>query len=238
MRSVRLERDEVPSFDPHPFCIPAVARLDTVDLDPSVTFLVGENGSGKSTLIEAVAVAAGANVEGGGRNHTFATRRTESILHRHLVLQRDPEHGPKTDFFFRAESFYNLATAVDLGGTGAYGGRSLHEQSHGESFLATVRHRFLGDGLSFLDEPESALSPQGQLTLLLRMHELVEDGAQFVVATHSPLLLAFPGALVLAVTVDGLVPTVYDDLDHVQLYRSFLEGPALFFHHLFAAGRP
>jgi predicted ATPase len=157
----------------------ALATVDELELDPAVTFLVGPNGSGKSTLLEAIAVAAGLNAEGGGRNFRFATQETHSSLHLHLTLSK--LGVPATDFFLRAESFYNVASRLDTmgeGALGAYGGASLHARSHGESFLALVINRFGPDGLYLLDEPEAALSPQGQLTFLRRMHDLVEDGSQ------------------------------------------------------------
>jgi len=214
----------------------ALSDLDELDLNPCATFLVGANGSGKSTLLEAVAVAAGLNAEGGSRNFRFATRETHSDLHQHLTLVK--RGVPATDYFLRAESFYNVASTLDdlaaddPAAVRSYGGRSLHAQSHGESFLALAIERFGPDGLYLLDEPEAALSPQGQLTLLLRMHELVEDGAQLLVATHSPILIALPGATILAFTDDGIEPVDYDQVEQVILYRAFLDDPERFLHHL------
>jgi predicted ATPase len=159
IHALRHERDAVPDFTSYPFSIPAVRGLDTLELDPKVTFLIGENGAGKSTLIEAIAVAAGFNAEGGTRNFRFATRSSESDLHRHLRLVRTARR--LDGFFLRAESLFNVATQIDNLNIGdAYGGTSLHEQSHGESFLALANHRFGGNGLYLLDEPEAALSPQ------------------------------------------------------------------------------
>ena len=199
-----------------------------------MTVLVGENGSGKSTLVEAIAVAAGFNAEGGSANFTFATGPSVSDLHRHLRLVRSPGR-PATGFFLRAESFFNVASAVDeVGATGSYGGRSLHDQSHGESFLSLVLHRFGADGLYVMDEPEAALSPQGCLALIAAMHDLVAAGSQFVVATHSPLLMAYPGARLLELDDDGIHEVAYDDLAHVQLYRSFLDAPERFLRTLLA----
>jgi len=216
----------------HPFDIPAVRALDGLALDPGVTFLVGENGSGKSTLIEAIAITAGMNPEGGGRNFAFANRPSESALADHLRLVRGARR-PRTDFFLRAESFFNVATEIEgIGGLDSYGGRSLHERSHGESFLALVNDRFGADGLYLLDEPEAALSVRGQLALLARMADLTAAGAQFVVATHSPLLTALPGALILTVDDDGLTPTAHADTEPYRLTRSFLEAPERFLRHL------
>ena len=235
IRAVQLRRDSIPDPAAYPFSLPVVAGLDELALDPCATFLAGENGSGKSTLLEAIAVAAGLNAEGGGRNFRFSTFASEAPLHRYLRLVRSGAR-PRTDFFLRAESFYNVASEIEgLGGeiVAAYGG-SLHERSHGESFLALALHRFGPEGLYLLDEPEAALSPQGQLALLRRLHDLVEQGSQLLVATHSPILLAFPKARILACTEDGLQPAAYDELPGVDLYRSFLGSPERFLRHLLA----
>lgn len=168
LRSVRLLRDDVPSFAEYPFGIPAIRYLEELKFDPKVTFLCGENGSGKSTLLEAIAVVSGFNPEGGSKNFRFSTRSSESTLARYLRLARGIRRE-KDGFFLRAESFFNAATyleKVDPSLLGSYGGKSLHEQSHGESFLALARHRFSGNGLYLLDEPEAALSPGRQLSLL------------------------------------------------------------------------
>lgn len=170
-------------------------------LDTPVTFLVGENGSGKSTLLEAIAVSCGFNAEGGTRNFTFSTRATHSELGEYITVAK--RRYPRDGFFLRAESFYNVATNIDEMDEepsfsprliDSYGGVSLHSQSHGESFLALVQNRFGGEGLYLLDEPEAALSPTRQLTLLGEMHQLVERNSQFIIATHSPILMAYPGA--------------------------------------------
>jgi predicted ATPase len=212
----------------YPWSLPAVAALaDGLELDPGVTFLVGENGSGKSTLIEAFAVAAGLNAEGGSRNFQFSTRESHSALSGSLKLVRSLRR-PRTDFFLRAESFFTTATYLEQlpeNPLGAYGGRSLHEQSHGQSFLALLMNRFGADGLYFLDEPEAALSAQNCLTCVRRMHELVAAGSQFVVATHSPILLAYPGATIYECGEDGLARVDYDDAEPVRLTRGFLAAP-------------
>ncbi len=223
-----------------PWTLPPVAALaEGLELDPKVTFLIGENGSGKSTLIEALAVAAGLNPEGGSSNFSFSTRDSHSGLSAALRLMRSTRR-PRTDFFLRAESFFTAATyleklredAMEAGVGGdplaSYGGRSLHEQSHGESFLALLMHRFGPDGLYFLDEPEAALSAQNCLTCLRRMHELVGKGSQFVVATHSPILLAYPGATIYECGEDGLTRVDYDDAGPVTLTRGFLAAPERF----------
>lgn len=213
----------------YPFSIPAVKGLGGLELS-TVTYFIGENGSGKSSILEAIAVVCGFNAEGGSLNFNFATRRSESVLHRHIRLARGLSR-PRTGFFLRAESFFNLATEIERldaepGGGGPiigfYGGTSLHEQSHGESFLALLKHRFGPSGLYILDEPEAALSPSRQLALLVRMHELVEQGSQFLIATHAPIVLAYPGATIYQLDDQGIRTVEYDQTEHVQLTRDFL----------------
>ena len=210
-------------------------RAAWLTLGPGVTFLVGENGSGKSTLVEGVAVAAGLNPEGGSRSFSFATRSSESPLGSALRLGRAPGRE-RSSFFLRAESYYNVATEVERldaePGPGArllpaYGGTSAHERSHGQSFLDLLVHRFRPGGLYLLDEPEAALSTQGCMAALTRIHDLVQQGSQFLVATHSPVLLAVPGARILEITDDGvLTPVSYDDALPVRSTRRFLADPA------------
>ncbi|MHA6758582.1 AAA family ATPase [Streptacidiphilus sp. PAMC 29251] len=243
IRQFRL--DAVAAGSGYPFTLPAVAGLAGtagVVLAPGVTFLVGENGSGKSTLVEAVAVAAGFNPEGGSRNFRFATRASESPLGEHLRLTWGV-HKPRTEFFLRAESFYNVASEIerlDREGNGprlidSYGGTSLHERSHGESFLDLVVNRFGPEGLYLLDEPEAALSVRGCLALLSRMHELVAQGSQLLVATHSPVLLALPGATILEIADDGAIERVdFDQALPVRLTRQFLSAPERFLRPLLA----
>jgi predicted ATPase len=227
---VQLLRDRIDSFERYPFSLPAVRTLDELKLHPAITFLVGENGSGKSTLLEAIAVAFGFNPEGGSRNFAFATRRSHSDLHQYLRLVRGVQR-PRDSYFLRAESFFNVATEIErldeAGGSGpplidAYGGRSLHEQSHGESFMALLLERFKGGGFYVLDEPEAALSPTRQLALLVRLHDLVQAGSQFVVATHSPLLLAFPSSRILSLESDGIREVKYEETEHFVVARRFL----------------
>src|SRR5437016_12505901 len=199
VRALVLKRDEIESFDVYPFSIPAIRQLDELRLDSRVTLFAGENGSGKSTLVEAIAVAAGFNPEGGSRNVTLSTRASHSPLHKHLRLVRGTRR-PRTGYFLRAESFFNVATYLerleDPGALAPYGGRSLHEQSHGESFISLIKNRFGPNGFFVLDEPEAALSLRGVLALMRRMHDLVAQGSQFVVSTHSPVLLGFPDATI------------------------------------------
>jgi predicted ATPase len=236
LRGVRLVRDEVPSFERYPFAIPAVRGLDELELDPQVTFFVGENGSGKSTLLEAIAITVGFNAEGGSKNFSFTARKSESELTKFLRVARSARRE-KDGFFLRAEAFFNAATYIDaVVGAGSYGGKSLHEQSHGESFLALAQHRFGGNGLYLLDEPEAALSPARQLAFLKIMHDLVEgSGSQMLIATHSPILLAYPGARIYHFGSEGIASIAYEDTEHYRLTRDFLNARERYFKHLFVA---
>lgn len=204
----------------YPFTIPSVRALESLNLDASVTFLIGENGSGKSTIIEALALSAGFNEEGGTKNFSFSTKSTASVLTDHIQLVRSARRE-KEGFFLRAESFYNVSTEADNLGL-RYGEKTLHEQSHGESFLAIANHRFAANGLYILDEPEAALSPQRQLAFLARMHDLVQQGSQFIIATHSPILLAYPGATIYELNKSGVAQTPYEDTAPYEFTLDFL----------------
>jgi predicted ATPase len=222
---VQLKRDRIESFDAYPFSLPAVRDLDILKFHPKVTFLIGENGSGKSTLLEAIAVAMGFNAEGGTKNFNFETAATHSTLHEYLRLSKGLK-TPRDGFFLRAESFYNVATQIDaVGAQGSYGGRSLHQLSHGESFLALMMNRFGGRGLYLLDEPEAALSPQRQLAVIARIHDLVCDQSQFIIATHSPILMAYPNAWIYQCGANGLTRVAYEDTEHLKVTRDFLNHP-------------
>jgi len=228
--AVKLRRDKVASFDEYPFSLPVVRQLDALELHPSVTFLVGENGSGKSTLLEAIAVAWGFNPEGGSKNFRFGTRRSESCLHQFMRPVRG-HRRPRDGFFLRAESYFNVATEIEALDRepasspliiDSFGGKSLHEQSHGESFFALFMNRLRGNGLYFFDEPEAALSPTRQLAFLSRLHDLVKDGSQFLIATHSPILLAYPDAAIHVLDDGPLRRIDYRDTEHYGVTRTFL----------------
>jgi predicted ATPase len=232
LRAVYLVRDEVPGFDAYPFSIPAIRGLEELKLDTPVTFLVGDNGSGKSTLIEAIAIVAGFNAEGGSRNFNFHTRKSESDLHKYIRPVRGARR-PRDGYFLRAESFFNVASEVErLDVVHSHGGKSLHEQSHGESFLALVTSRFGDNGLYIMDEPEAALSPQRQLSLLSIMNELAEHGSQLIIATHSPILMAYPGAVIYELGPKGISQVTYEETEHFQITRDFLNGRERYFRHL------
>ena len=237
---VKLRRDTVPSFEQYPFALNAVRQLTSLSLHPSVTFLIGENGSGKSTLLEAIAVSWGFNPEGGTKNFAFSTHRSHSELHKHLRLSRGIRR-PRDGFFLRAESFFNVATEIhkldeepSFGPPviASYGGKSLHAQSHGESFFALFNNRFGGKGLYILDEPEAALSPTRQMSMLTRMHQLVRQDSQFLIATHSPIIMAYPDAVIYQMQDDGPVQVKYEDTEHFQVMRDFLKRPQYFLNIL------
>lgn len=236
LHEIVLRRDRVPDFGRYPFALPAVAGLERLVFDRPVTFFVGENGSGKSTLLEAIAVALGFNPEGGSRNFRFATRESHSELHAYLRPVRGVAR-PRDGFFLRAESLFNVASEIERLDAipaaapriaEAYGARGLHEQSHGESFLALIQHRLRGGGLYLLDEPEAALSPMRQMALLPVLHDLVQARSQLIVATHSPILLAYPQATILEFGPGGVARTAYEATEHYRITRDFLNRyPAL-----------
>ncbi len=215
--------------------LPVVKHLaeGKIEFHKQVTFFVGENGSGKSTLIEALAISQGFNPEGGTKNFCFHTENSHSELHSYLRVARGVIR-PLDGFFLRAESFYNVATNIDEMDREAsfgppvinsYGGKSLHKQSHGESFLALAENRFGGHGLYILDEPEAALSPGGIIRLQRRMDELVKEDSQFIIATHSPMLLCFPDAEVYQITDGGIDSVRFRDTDHYRTTIRFLQNP-------------
>lgn len=222
LKSVTLKRELFESWEAFPFCIPAIQNWHTLELHPNVTFFVGENGTGKSTVLESIAVAEGFNPEGGSRHAMFKTKDTHSdTLPRKLQLNRNLI--PRGDsYFLKAESFYNLSSYLEEIGAPGYGAKPLHQQSHGEAFLSLFVERLSGNGLYLLDEPEAALSPPRQLTFLAALHELVQKGGQFIIATHSPILLAYPQAKILEFSAAGIAPVAYHDTEHYKVTRAFL----------------
>ncbi|ADL53184.1 AAA family ATPase [Clostridium cellulovorans] len=226
LRSIELKREEIEDFSKYPFFLPAIINLKNLEFHPKVTFIVGENGSGKSTILEAIAVNYGFNPEGGTKNFNFSSRDTHSDLGHYIKLVKGLRK-PKDGFFFRAESFYNFATNVedlekeDPGLLQSYGGRSLHGQSHGESFFSVFMNRFLGNGLYILDEPEAALSPSRQMSMISRIHELVEKDSQFIIATHSPIIMAYPDAIIYEIK-DDIRQVQYQETENYIITKSFL----------------
>ncbi len=238
IRSVKLHKEKQ-GLEPYVAKLAILQDLDSLEMQKPVTFFIGENGTGKSTLLEAIAVGYGFNPEGGSKNFNFSSKETHSNLNRFITVVKGVRR-PKDGFFLRAESFYNVASEVDrLDREGAplihsYGGKSLHEQSHGESFMSLILNRFRGEGIYILDEPEAALSPSRQLSLLCRVHELVRQGSQFIIATHSPILMAYPGAdIYLADHERKITLTKYKETEHYKLTRDFINHPEQMISYLF-----
>ncbi len=233
LTGIRLR--ELPPQSSYLSSIPAVQYLYTVGelkLEQPVTFLVGENGTGKSTVLEAIAVAMGFNAEGGSRDFNFSTKSTHSDLHQYLTIIKTI--APKDGFFLRAESFYNTASYLEETGSNLhrYGGVSFHAQSHGEAFLSLVLNRFTGNGLYLLDEPEAAFSPQKLLALIVAIDDLVQAGAQFIIATHSPILMAYPKSEILQFTERGIHVVSYKETEHYQLTKQVINYPEQMMQHL------
>ena len=229
LRHLELMRENVPDWTAYPFSIPAVAQLERLEFDPAVTFFVGDNGSGKSTFIEAIAIKAGFNPEGGNKYFKVSNRPSESTLHKHLRLARGARRE-KGGFFLRAETMFNVFTEAEQNG---YQWEPVHERSHGEAFLWVALNRFPKSGLFILDEPEAALSPQRQLAFLGRMRQLVKTGSQFIISTHSPILMAYPDARIFALDQDGIHETRYEDTEHYAVTKAFLQNPGRMIREIF-----
>jgi len=228
LRHIELMRDKVRDWNAYPFSIPAIAKLSRLEFNHDVTFFVGENGSGKSTLIEAIAIKARFNPEGGNKNFRSALRPSESDLHQHLRLARGARREAG-GFFLRAETMFNVSSEAEQ-----YDWENLHEMSHGEAFLSVVVNHFRDRGLFILDEPESALSPQRQLALLARMRQLVTSGSQFIISTHSPILMAYPGATIYSLDRAGIDVVKYRETEHYAVTKTFLADPDRMLREIFA----
>ncbi|SDX03959.1 AAA family ATPase [Paenibacillus sp. CF384] len=233
LRSLELIRNEETDPKRYPFSIPALKYLKSLSFRTNVTFLVGENGSGKSTLLEAIAFQCGFNTAGGGRNNNYDVDASHSILGEHLRLSWMPKIT--NGFFLRAETFYHFASHIDTmpDSLPYYGGRSLHQQSHGEAFLSLFQHRFGKKAIYLLDEPEAALSPARQLALMRVIKDLEED-AQFIIATHSPILLGYPDAQIVNFDVQPVEEIRYEDTLHYIITRRFLENRKTVLDELFS----
>ncbi len=231
LKSVDINKDEIPQDD-YIYDLSVIKKFKKIEFKKPITIFVGENGLGKSTLIEAITTKLGFNAEGGSRNFNFETRQTESDLNKYIKIIKGP-YRAKDGYFLRSESLYNVASNIDdldevkcdappilL----AYGGKSLHHQSHGESFLSIFFKRFMGNGLYILDEPEAALSPVSQMSLLLRINELVGLNSQFIIATHSPILLAIPNSEILEITEKGIFERKYFETEHFKTMKNFFNN--------------
>lgn len=233
--SATITFDERVDFEEHPFSIPLIKNTSNIAFSKPVTFFVGENGAGKSTILEAIAHKIGFGPEGGSKNINFQTSTAVS-LGLADYMQLSWSYKPRDGYFFRAESFFNVANYLDsIGGNVPYGGKSLHDQSHGESFFSFFNNRLGTSGIYILDEPEAALSPARQLALLKIIHDLTKDRtAQFIVATHSPILLAYPDATIYSCDNDTLIEVSYKETEHYQITKRFLDHPELFLKNLFS----
>lgn len=240
IRSIHLSK-EIPSGN-YLLDIPAIKHLNhtgSLQITNPITFIVGENGSGKSTLLEAIAINCGFNPEGGSRNFCFSTRDTHSSLHKYIRVSKGIDR-PKDGFFLRAESFYGMASYIDdieqqpgcSGILRSYGGTSLHHQSHGESFVSLIENRFCSNGLYILDEPESGLSPAKTLEVMYHINRLIGQNSQFIISTHSPILMAYPGADIIHLSASGIDHVNYSQTQHYQLTKYILGNPEQFFSQL------
>lgn len=227
IKYVTLDIPDETDLTKYPYTLPVIRNLQAIAFRKPVTFLVAENGLGKSTLLEAIAVKYGFNPEGGSRNFHFSTYNSHAELHENVRITKS-RYRPEDGFFFRAESFYNVATEIENIKDGIlkyYGGKSLHEQSHGESFMAVVNNRLYGNGIYIFDEPEAALSPLRQMALLVRIKELVEQNSQFIIATHSPIIMGYPDADIYQIDNDGqLVLTDYRQTEHFSVMSLFINN--------------
>ena len=234
LRGIKLR--EKPDRSSYLSTIPAIGYLEKEEcliFNQPVTFFVGENGTGKSTLLEAIAVAMGFNAEGGSRDFIFSTKNTHSELYELITTIKSI--SPDDGFFLRAESFYNTASFLDMNSSMIrYGGVSFHKQSHGEAFMSLITNRFEGNGLYILDEPESALSPTRLMSLMIEMNRLVEAGSQFIIATHSPILMSFPNSEIYQFSASGIDLVKYRDTEHYRITKQFLDNPEKMLHYLFS----
>ena len=235
---LRLEREKVENWEEFPFSIPVIKNLNKINFKNQLTFFVGENGSGKSTILEAIANVYGFGKEGGSKNILFETSTKDPVSRLSDVIKLAWTQKILEGYFFRAESFFNLASYLDnLDGGGvllSYGGKSLHEQSHGESFLSLFQNRFSKGGFFLLDEPEAALSPQRQLSFLVVLNEILKNqNTQFIIATHSPILLAYPGAQILSFDSEKIKEVKYEETEPYKVTRGFLFNTEAYIDKLF-----
>ena len=221
LRSVQIKADMQPDWSIYPFLIPAVNEIEKIFFHPDVTFLVGENGSGKSTILEAIALALGFSEEGGTLNVRLNSASSASNLFKYLRTIKSFKR-PKDYYFLRAESYYNVGTYMnELNYLAGYGG-NIHARSHGEAFMKLLTQKFKGEGLYLMDEPEAALSPTMQLTALSAIHQLCQNHSQMIIATHSPILLAYPNAKIYQLSDMGIREIFYEQTENFQVTHDFL----------------
>ena len=232
LKSLEINKNEIPK-DNYIYDLSVIKNFKKIEFKQPITIFVGENGLGKSTLIEAIATKCGFNAEGGSKNFNFTTRQTESDLNKYIKIIKGP-YMPRDGYFLRTESLYNMASYIDDVGAiiKAYGGKSLHSQSHGESFLSIFFKKFKGKGLYILDEPEAALSPVSQMSLLIRINQLVSLSSQFIIATHSPILLTVPNAEILEIDENGIHERKYFETGHYETMKNFFENTDKFIDSL------
>lgn len=222
LKKIAIDWGSVENTNQYPFSIPSIASIDEIHFHPNVTFIVGENGAGKSTLVEAIAIAMGFAAEGGTKNVRLQSANDVSVLFDHLKLVKSFKR-PTDNYFLRAESFYNVATYMDdVGYLDGYGGKSLHARSHGEAFFSALTEKLRGNGFYIFDEPEAALSPSRQMAALTAIHRLVQEESQFIIATHSPILMAYPNSKILLLTENGISQVEYEETEHYTITKDFL----------------
>ena len=226
IKELAIDWDEIEQ-DSYLHSIPSIKSLDSLSFKKHITFFVGCNGTGKSTLLEAMAIAYGYNPEGGTRNFHFSTYDSHSDLHKALTLVKGPR--ARWGYFLRAETFYNVATVGinDYEETGF-----IHERSHGEGFMHVIKKNLNPMSIYFFDEPEAALSPDRQLALIKEIHDCAEDGSQFFIISHSPILLATPDAEILSFDGDTIRPIPYEETESYKIYSTFLNNKDSILHHL------
>ncbi|MFV7441544.1 AAA family ATPase [Acinetobacter pittii] len=223
LRSVQIKTDLQPDWSVYPFAVPAVNDIEQISFHPDVTFFVGENGAGKSTILEAIALALGFSEEGGTLNVRLNSASSTSNLYQYLRTIKS-FRKPKDYYFLRAESYYNVGTYMnELNYVAEYGG-NIHARSHGEAFIKLLTQKFKGEGLYLMDEPEAALSPTMQMVALSAIHDLVQNKSQFIIATHSPILLAYPYAKIYQISDTGISQISYEQTEHFRVTKDFLNN--------------
>ncbi len=243
LREIRIQKEKVKDWEEYPFSIPVIKNLNEIQFKSKICFFVGENGSGKSTLLEGIAENYGLGREGGSRNISFQTSNEVSSTKLSEVLRLRWSQKILNGYFLRAESFFNVANYLDelakepwIGKTAydGYGGKSPHKRSHGEAFFTLFQERLSEGGFLLLDEPEAALSPQRQLSFLIVLHDILKnENTQIIIASHSPIILAFPGAQILSFDSGQIEEITYENTKPYQIVKNFVQNPKAYFNRLF-----